>query len=381
MLHNGYNFQTTPFYTMSPQSLYMRPDLSVIIPTYNEEENIQETIQKISHILRLTSTPFEIIIVDDSSTDKTQLIVTDLILRKYPVVLLTRTKDPGLSQSVMTGIEKARGSVIVCTDADLSHDVTLIPQIYNEIKNNNTDIVIGSRYMKGGGIKDWPLKRRVISWGATFLSRILFPQITDPVSGFFGIKRDLVIHTPSIQPRGYKILFEFLGKCRWHSIKELPYVFTNRKLGNSKLKTTTMIDFIKQLINISLFPGHAWGELRKMACFAAVGITGIAVNMISLVLLKNYLPLLGASFIAIELSIISNFTINDAWTFKEINPGTWLHRMLSFNAVSVGAMVINMVVLAILTTFGVWYVAANLVGILLGFAWNFIGNRRTTWRV
>jgi len=359
----------------------MRPDLSVIIPTYNEEENIQETIQKISHILRLTSTPFEIIIVDDSSTDKTQLIVTDLILRKYPVVLLTRTKDPGLSQSVMTGIEKARGSVIVCTDADLSHDVTLIPQIYNEIKNNNTDIVIGSRYMKGGGIKDWPLKRRVISWGATFLSRILFPQITDPVSGFFGIKRDLVIHTPSIQPRGYKILFEFLGKCRWHSIKELPYVFTNRKLGNSKLKTTTMIDFIKQLINISLFPGHAWDELRKMACFAAVGITGIAVNMISLVLLKNYLPLLGASFIAIELSIISNFTINDAWTFKEINPGTWLHRMLSFNAVSVGAMVINMVVLAILTTFGVWYVAANLVGILLGFAWNFIGNRRTTWRV
>ena len=155
----------------------MHPDLSIIIPTFNEEENIQDTIQKISHTLRLTTMPFEIIVVDDSSTDKTQLIVTDLIPRSYPVVLVTRTKDPGLSQSVLEGINKARGSVVVVTDADLSHDITLIPSMYNEIKNNNIDIVIGSRYMKGGGIKDWPLKRRIISWGATFLSKILFPQI------------------------------------------------------------------------------------------------------------------------------------------------------------------------------------------------------------
>ena len=87
----------------------MHPDLSIIIPTFNEEENIQDTIQKISHTLRLTSTLFEIIVVDDSSTDKTQQIVIDLIARRYPVVLVTRTKDPGLSQSVLEGINQARG--------------------------------------------------------------------------------------------------------------------------------------------------------------------------------------------------------------------------------------------------------------------------------
>ena len=350
----------------------MRPDLSIIIPTFNEEENIQDTVQKISHTLRLTSTLFEIIVVDDSSTDKTQFVVTDLI---------TRTKDPGLSQSVIAGINKAQGSVVVVTDADLSHSIEIIPDMYNEIKNNGFDIVIGSRYTKGGGIKDWPLKRRIISWGATFLSKILFPQITDPVSGFFAIKKDLVLNTPSIKPRGYKILLEFLGKCRWHTFKEIPYTFQNRQQGTSKLKTTTIVDFIKQLFDISLFPGRAWDELRRMGCFALVGITGIAVNMITLSILKNYLPLLGASFIAIELAIVSNFILNDRWTFKEVNTGTWLHRMLNFNTVSVGGMVINMIALAILTTFGMWYVAANLIGILLGFAWNFIGNRRTTWKV
>jgi dolichol-phosphate mannosyltransferase len=358
----------------------MRPDLSIIIPTFNEEENIQDTIQKISHTLRLTTTLFEIIVVDDSSTDKTQQITIDLIARKYPVVLITRTKDPGLSQSVMEGINKARGNVVVVTDADLSHDVTLIPQMYNEIKNNNTDIVIGSRYMPTGGIKDWPLKRRIISWGATFLSKILFPQIADPVSGFFAIKKDLVLHTPSIRPKGYKILLEFLGKCQWRSLKEIPYVFQNRKLGESKLKTTTMVDFIKQLISISIFPGRARDEIRRMGCFALVGMTGIAVNMVVLSIMKNYLSLAGASFIAIELAIISNFILNDGWTFKEINIETWFYRMVLYNCVCVGGMVINIVTLALLTTFGMWYVIANLIGILLGFAWNFIGNRRTTWK-
>jgi dolichol-phosphate mannosyltransferase len=359
----------------------MRPDLSVIIPTYNEEENIQDTIQKISHTLRLTTILFEIIVVDDSSTDKTQLIITDLITRRYPVVLVTRTKDPGLSQSVIAGINKARGNIVAVTDADLSHSIDIIPAMYNEIKNNNTDIVIGSRYISGGGIKDWPLKRRIISWGATFLSRILFPEITDPISGFFAIKRNLVVHTPSIKPRGYKILLEFLGKCRWHTFKEIPYIFQNRKLGNSKLKTTTIIDFIKQLIGISIFPGRAWDELKRIFCFGIVGITGIAVNMVALVALKNYLPLIGASFIAIELAIISNFILNDAWTFKENNNGTWLHRMISYNGVAIGGMIINMVALVILATLGLWYVVANLIGILLGFAWNFLANRKTTWRV
>jgi len=360
----------------------MRPDLSVIIPTYNEEENIQDTIQKISHTLRLTSTLFEIVVVDDSSTDKTQQIVIDLIARRYPVVLITRTKSPGLSQSVLEGIARAQGSVVVVTDADLSHDITLIPSMYNEIKNNNTDIVIGSRYMKGGGIEDWPIKRRIISWGATFLSRILFPEITDPVSGFFAIKKDLVIHTPHITPRGYKILLEFLGKCRWHTFKEIPYTFQNRKLGNSKLKTTTIIDFIKQLISISIFPGRAWDEVRKIIKFGIVGLIGVATNMICLSVFKEIFntPLIYASFLAIEISIITNFLMNDNFTFKGMKcEKSFLHRMFSYNSICIGSMIINIAVLMALSSIGINYLIGDAVGILIGYIWNFLANRKITW--
>jgi len=360
----------------------MRPDLSVIIPTYNEEENIQDTIQKISHTLRLTSTLFEIVVVDDSSTDKTQQIVIDLIARRYPVVLITRTKSPGLSQSVLEGIARAQGSVVVVTDADLSHDITLIPSMYNEIKNNNTDIVIGSRYMKGGGIEDWPIKRRIISWGATFLSRILFPEITDPISGFFAIKKDLVIHTPHITPRGYKILLEFLGKCRWHTFKEIPYIFQNRKLGNSKLKTTTIIDFIKQLISISIFPGRAWDEVRKIIKFGIVGLIGVATNMICLSVFKEIFntPLIYASFLAIEISIITNFLMNDNFTFKGMKcEKSFLHRMFSYNSICIGSMIINIAVLMALSSIGINYLIGDAVGILIGYIWNFLANRKITW--
>ena len=176
-------------------------------------------------------------------------------------------------------------------------------------------------------------------------------------------------------------MLEILSKCKWDTVKEIPYVFVNRKQGESKLKKSTMIQFIKQLIDDALFPGRARDEIRKIANFGIVGMIGIATNMIALALLKDYIPLLGASFVAIELSIIGNYILNDAWTFKENNTGTWLHRMISYNGVAIGGMVINMITLATLSLFGVWYILANLVGIALGFAWNFLGNRKLTWTV
>jgi dolichol-phosphate mannosyltransferase len=359
----------------------MRPNFSIIIPTYNEEDSIQDTIQKISHTLRLTSIPFEIIVVDDNSKDKTESIVTDLILRKYPVSLVTRTKDPGLSQAVIEGFKRAQGEVVAVTDADGSHDISLLPQMYREIKNNNIDIVIGSRYMKGGATKDWPIKRKIISFGATFLGRILFPEITDPVSGFFAVKTDLVIHTPSIQPCGYKILLEILGKCRWHNIKEIPYVFQNRKSGESKMKIKQIVEYVQQIMSIAIFPGRAWDEVRRMINFAIVGLVGVGVNMTLLAIFKEWfsIPLIFASFLAIEMSIISNYILNDTWTFKEINNNTWIHRMISYNAISLGSMVINVVVLIMLSSVGINYLIANGIGIIIGFIWNFIMNRKITW--
>ena len=145
-----------------------------------------------------------------------------------------------------------------------------------------------------------------------------------------------------------------------------------------------MIDFLRQLFDIATFPGRSFDEVRRIAKFCAVGVSGIIVNMIALAALKEWFgfPLLGASFVAIELSCISNFLLNDHWTFKGINAERpWLYRMLSFNGVSIGGMIINLMVIGILTSFGIYYIFANIIGILLGFGWNFIMNRKITWKM
>jgi dolichol-phosphate mannosyltransferase len=281
---------------------------------------------------------------------------------------------------VIEGFELARGNVVVVTDADGSHDFSKIPEMYKLALEN--DIVIGSRYIKGGKIIDWPINRRIVSFVANFLARILFPDITDPISGFFAVKKDLVHHA-ILKPRGYKILLEVLGRSYWGTYTEIPYTFTNRKSGESKLRAGTMIDFLYQLFDIARFPGRSWDEVRRMVKFCAVGISGIFVNMIVLAGLHEgfNFPIIGASFIAIEMATISNFILNDTWSFKDINAKKpWLYRMFSFNAVSIGGMIINIAVLGILSMFGLYYLIANLIGIVMGFGWNFIMNRKITWK-
>ena len=201
------------------------------------------------------------------------------------------------------------------------------------------DIVIGSRYMEGGGIKKWPLKRRIISKGATFLGRLLFPEIHDPVSGFFAVKKSVVVHAP-LRPRGYKILLEVLGKGTWLKANEIPFEFVDRATGSSKLGGRTIIEYAKQVIDNARFSWNhhesiVWQEWVKLFKFGVVGLSGIIVNEGVLIYLKGYvqfsLPV--ASIIAIELSILSNFILNDTWTFRTraaARPAHWWQRLLSF---------------------------------------------------
>jgi dolichol-phosphate mannosyltransferase len=255
--------------------------------------------------------------------------------------------------------------------------------MYYEIKNNGMDITIGSRYMKGGGIEDWPIKRRLISLGATTLARILFPNLTDPISGFFGAKKNLIINTPSINSKcGYKILLEILSKCKWNTTKELPYIFVNRKQGESKLKNSTMIQFAKQVIDDALFPGRARDEMKKIIKFAIVGLIGVATNMICLSIFKEIfsVPLIFASFLAIELSIVSNFLMNDNFTFVGVKcEKSFLHRMFSYNSICIGSMILNVAALRVLSVVGINYLIGNAIGIGIGYIWNFLANRRITW--
>lgn len=364
-------------------------DLTVVIPTYREGENIGAVIRAVAEILARAGLRGEILVVDDSSPDGTIPAVRALESTLPDLRLVVRTSDFGLSQSVVEGFSLARAPVIQVMDADFSHPPGLIPRFLEEIRGG-ADIVIGSRYTEGGGTESWPLSRRVISSGATLLGRLLFPEITDPVSGFFAVRREVVAGAP-LHPRGYKILMEVLGKGSWHRVREIPFVFRDRKAGSSKLRPLTILEYLRQVLGISYHAlasreGAVWEEWGKAVSFGLVGISGIFVNMGILWILTGYggVYYLGSSVIAIEASILNNFTWNDLWTFGR-DPGHHrnprIKRLALFHAVSAGGAAINWLVLFLLTEFaGVFYLLSNLAGILAGFLWNYLANRNITWR-
>lgn len=363
-------------------------DLTVIIPTFNEESNIRNIVMAVDAVFHEHSLNGQILVVDDNSPDGTIGIVNDIRRTKEHVAILVRKEDHGLSQSVADGFVHAASGVFVVIDADFSHPPVLIPRMFNEIRNGY-DIVIGSRYMEGGGIKKWPFKRRVISIGATFLGRLLFPDITDPVSGFFAVKREVVEKAP-LKPRGYKILLEVLGKGTWQKDTEIPFEFVDREAGASKLKIRTIIEYVQQVLDITLYSlvhheSAVWREWKRVFKFGIVGISGIAVNVgILRILLLAGISGYAALVVSIVISILNNFIWNDIWTFRDSAQrqatSIW-QRLRLFYTVSAGGAVINYGIAVLLTyvIFGMNIEISNLIGIFIGFIWNFLMNRRFTW--
>ena len=362
-------------------------DLTVIIPTYKEEANIRNIITEVDAVFKRNNLNGEILVVDDNSPDETISIVNEIKNTKPNVNIIVRLADHGLSQSVAEGFVQASSEILVVIDADLSHPPALIPTMYHEIIGGN-DIVIGSRYMEGGGIKKWPLKRRIISLGATFLGRLLFPDVSDPVSGFFAVRKSVVANA-QLKPRGYKILLEVLGKGTWENDKEIPFEFVDREIGSSKLKLKTIFEYAQQVVDITLFSfvhhqSAAWREWKKVFKFGLVGISGIVVNLgiLQVLLLAGFSGYI-ALFFAIVISILNNFVWNDLWTFRS-SPNRQLtsiwSRLWLFYTVSAGGSLINFGIVVVLTNLaGMNIFLSDIIGIIFGFIWNFLINRRFTW--
>lgn len=364
--------------------------ITVIIPTFNEADNIMNIIQAVETMFNRNLIKGEILVVDDMSSDGTIEIVQKLQKKNPNLNLLIRENNHGLSQSVVDGFYHAQSDICQVIDADFSHPIELIPEFYHAIHDEDYDVCIGSRYTKGGEIKDWPLKRRVISLGATVFGRVLFPDVTDPVSGFFAIKKSVVVNA-KLKPRGYKILMEVLGKGFWKTFKEIPFTFKDREAGESKLKVSTITDYIYQCVDIGFFAlGHhntqVWKEWMRILKFGFVGLSGIIVNTGLLFILTEWMHLyyMISSIFAIEASIITNFLLNDNWTFNskyEKPKRTKGQRFISYQVISIFGTLINMSILFLFADiFGVWYIIANLIGIIVAFIWNFTINRHITWK-
>jgi dolichol-phosphate mannosyltransferase len=210
------------------------PELSVIVPTYNESENIVELVDRIEKLIDFTS--FELVIVDDNSPDGTDKIAEALNDKYGNIKICRRSGKHGLSSAVFYGFEKATTKILAVIDADLQHPPEILPKLYATL-SEGYDLVVASRYVDGGGIEDWALNRMILSRGAITLAHLFLPKtrrVKDATSGCFVVRRE-VMNGVKFDTIGFKLLLEILARCKLNQVAEVPYRFKNRCNGNSNL--------------------------------------------------------------------------------------------------------------------------------------------------
>ena len=230
----------------------MEYDVAVIIPTFNEEGNIEEMIYAVDNVCREKQINETILVVDDNSPDNTQDIVKD-VMSKFPNVdILVRYENHGLSQSIFDGFMKTSCRYALVIDADFTHPPEKIPEIYYHLKSGKYDLVMGSKFLKGSKMENWPPLRSVMSYMSGYISRILFPSVTDPGSGFFGIDKK-ILEGCTFKPRGFRMAFEILGKGNWTSVVEIPETLRDRTEGKSKLSIKIILIFFSQFAELAVY--------------------------------------------------------------------------------------------------------------------------------
>ncbi len=362
----------------------MDKSISVVIPTYNEKDNVTPLVEKLHSVL--SGYRYEVVFVDDNSRDGTIDLVKSLA-SKYPVKIVVRTDVKGLATAVADGFKHAAGQYVVVMDADLQHPPDLIPNLLQALENG-ADIAVASRYVPGGGMQNWSTTRKIISRGAIILSHILLPasrSVKDITSGFFALKRE-VVEGARLKPIGWKILLEVLYMGDYRQVVEVPFLFALRTKGSSKLSSRQQIEYLKHIWSLMKRKGDLWRLIK----FCLVGGSGVLVNLGVYWLLtrfgglgKGYLDLI-SSAIAMELSIISNFTLNDFFTFPDkrgkgiIN---FLTRLYKFNIISLIAVGIQLGSLWLFHhVVGIHDVIAQAIGIVIGTIWNYAANSLWTWK-
>ncbi len=358
--------------------------LSVIIPTFNEAGNLPILVERLAAILG--EQDYELVVVDDNSPDGTWRIAEELSAR-YPVRVFRRVDRRGLSSAVVDGLTAARGHALVVIDADLQHDPAIIPALVAGLAEH--EVAVGTRYAEGGSTGTWGGSRlalsRAMTWG---VRKLLGVPTSDPMSGFFAIRRTSFqrIH-PLLRPRGYKILLEILHRGHVASVHHEAYVFATRQHGESKLGPGVLVDCAAALWDMHL------GEVLplRFVKYCMIGSVGVAVQLIALdwlrmipALRSNDAP--AASALAIAVAIFTNYVLNDLWTFRGLrlrNFRGWWSGLLRFYLVCATGALISFSIgqgLVKVTDEHMNIYFASGFGVLVATVWNYVLNRRFTWK-
>ncbi|MGB3265116.1 MAG: glycosyltransferase [Microcoleus sp.] len=361
---------------------------SLVIPTYNECQNVKSIVEQLTQLLD-GSIPgdYELIVVDDDSPDRTWEVALSLTAEYPQLRVMRRSDERGLSTAVIRGWQASRGEVLGVIDADLQHPPETLLQLLAEIQRG-ADLTAASRHVDEGGVSDWSVVRRLLSRGAQIVGLIVLPgvvgRVSDPMSGYFMVRRSCIAEK-TMNPAGYKILIEVLGRGNIRWIGEVGYVFQERQEGESKVTGKQYIEYLRHLLILRF----ARWPMGKFLRFGAVGFSGVFVDMGVLYVLREILnwELTRSLILAAELAIISNFFWNDWWTFGDISkrqPGMKqrLKRLLKFNTICLMGLILNVLLVNMMFNFlGMNEYLATLIAIAAVTLWNFWINMKLSWRV
>lgn len=333
--------------------------VTVIVPTLNEAPNLPELVRRIWASLPAV----EILFVDDASGDGTPHVVRELA-NTFPVRLVERVGERGLSTAVLRGLNEARTEICVVMDADLSHPPESIPRMVREVEDG-ADVAVGSRYVRGGEIDQWPFFRRLTSRVGTMMARPLTP-VRDPMAGFFCLRRRMVEGIP-LKPRGFKILLEILARTGTRNIVEVPIRFGDRSQGASKFGPKQRREYIDQIRELyrDLNPWPL--KVSKFVCTGAIGILpNLAVLNLAIWLGAGSDVAVGMGWL---MSMTSNYVLNREWTFRAGSQPV-LSTYLKYAIGTLAGLGIQVAVMRALPT---WNINLSvLLGIAAGVLFNFL---------
>lgn len=359
----------------------MLADLSIIVPTLNERENIPILVERLASVLQGIN--WEIVFVDDDSTDGSLEALKYLASHDPRVRFLQRVRRRGLSSACLEGMASTASPFLAVMDADLQHDESLLPEMLRHLRHDGFELVVGSRYMAGGSVGQWDETRKGISRFATWLVRLLIRiDLTDPMSGFFMIRREVFERTVhSVSGQGFKILLDIVtASARKLKVKELPFIFRSRGHGESKLDTLVAWEFVLLVVE------KLFGRFIpvRFVMFIAVGVLGALMHLTVLGsgLYVFMLPFMWAQGIATLFAMTANFLLNNLFTYRDqrLRGGALLAGMVSFIAIcSIGAIV-NIEIAAEIFQAGLPWWLSGLIGATIGAVWNFAVSGTLVWR-
>ncbi len=358
------------------------PHLSVILPTRNERDNVGRVVEVLDRVLG--GIAWEAVFVDDDSTDGTIPALLALAEADRRVRLVHRIGRRGLSSACIEGIQSTSAPFVAVMDADLQHDESLLPKMLAALQAGDCDLVVGSRYVEGGGVEGWDAQRQGISSLATKINALLLPTgIADPMSGFFMLRRDAWDRAVRrLSALGFKILVDLIASSPEPlRIKELPYHFRPRLAGESKLDALVAWEY--GLLLLDKLIGHIVPV--RFVLFSAVGTIGVAVNVVvlSLSLGVGGLTFLWAQSVATTAAMMSNFALNNILTHRDRRLTGWrlVVGLLSFCAVCGVGAVANVGISSFLVASGrlSWLVAGT-AGAAFSAVWNYAVSSVVTWK-